>query len=153
MNSIEQKRIVFFILIFILSYGWAEEQHKIFDQGKVVFSSQRLVVNIEVATTKLQRTLGLMFRNFLPKNEGMLFVFEQQTFQKIWMKNTLIPLDVIFISGHGKIVSIIKGLQPCTEKSCEIYESAEKAKYMLEINQGIIERNKIEVGQEVLLFL
>jgi uncharacterized membrane protein (UPF0127 family) len=153
MKIIEKKRLLFFILILIASYGWTERQYKKFAHGRVVFSKQQLAINVEVATTKVQRTIGLMFREYLPPNKGMLFVFEQETIQKIWMKDTLIPLDVIFISEEGKIVSMIRELQPCVKKTCDIYYSDENAKYMLEINKGMIEKNKIETGQFLLLFL
>lgn len=153
MKTIEKKLFMFFIFILMMSYGWAEQQYKKFSHGKIVFATQKLAINVEVAVTKMQRAIGLMFREYLPEKEGMLFIFEQETIQKIWMRDTLIPLDILFISEQGKIVSMIKSLQPCTEESCDIYYSTENAKYMLEINEGMIEKNKIKTGQRLLFFL
>ncbi len=153
MKTIEKKRLLFFILICIVSFVWAGRQYKKLPHGKVVFPTQKLSLNVEVAKTKAQRTLGLMFREYLPENEGMLFVFEREAILKIWMKDTLIPLDVIFISEQGRIVSMIKALKPCMQQSCDVFYSTKRAKYMLEINKGMIERNKIVVGQDLIFFL
>jgi uncharacterized membrane protein (UPF0127 family) len=88
-----------------------------------------------------------MFRDSLAQEKGMLFVFEHELIQRVWMKNTLIPLDIVFISMQGKIVSILKGLQPCVMDPCDIYRPTEKAMYMLEISAGVIDNKGIAVGQ------
>lgn len=135
------------VFIFLVSSVYADEPYNDFAYGKVVFTGQDLTIEVEVATTEVQRSRGLMFRDSLEQEKGMLFVFEHEQIQRVWMRNTLIPLDVVFISTQGKIVSIIKGLQPCVKEPCEVYESTEKAKYMLEINAGMIDNKGIAVDQ------
>ena len=151
-NGMRQYLLI--LLMFSLSANaYAEEQYKKFGLGKVVFVKQDLTIDVEVATTKMQRTIGLMFREQLRVNSGMLFDFEKEAIQRVWMRNTLIPLDVIFISEKGVVVSILKNRLPCTKEPCVIYESIEKARYMLEIDAGMAVRNKVDVGQEVMFFL
>ncbi|MEE9337042.1 MAG: DUF192 domain-containing protein [Methylococcaceae bacterium] len=108
---------------------------------------------VEVASTKRQRNIGLMFRKNLAHNNGMLFIFEQEERQRVWMKDTLIPLDVVFISAKEKIVSIIKDLQPCMPPPCRIFISPKQAKYMLEIMAGTVQKKEIKIGQQLSLDL
>jgi len=92
-----------------------------------------------------------MGRRFLLPNHGMLFIFELQAVQRVWMKNTLLPLDIIFISKQGFVVSYLKNLQPCKRLTCPVYDSVRYAKYMLEVNAGVIDRAKIRIGEKVLI--
>ena len=147
------KQLVIFILLIINTSSYAEGQYKKFGHGKVFFSEQQLTINVEVATTSMQRTIGLMFREGLAENRGMLFDYKEQAVLRVWMRNTLIPLDVVFVSSEGWVVSILKGLQPCIKEPCEIYDSTEKARYMLEINAGTADKNKIAIGEGVLFFM
>jgi uncharacterized membrane protein (UPF0127 family) len=147
-----------FILVFLfiiamaaLSFNRDKATQFEFDKGKVVFLKQGMAIDVEIAITDKQRRIGLMHRGQLIKNAGMLFVFEQEYIQRVWMKNTLIPLDVIFISTQNKVVSFFKNLKPCKKKGCDIYMSDGNAKYMLEVNTGMINGNEIEIGQKVRL--
>lgn len=139
-----------FFLIILVTKVFGKEAHKGITNGKVMFLDQILVFNVEVVTTKTQRNIGLMKRPSLSQNNGMIFVFDQEELQRVWMKNMIIPLDVIFLSTKGKIVTILKGLQPCIKDPCHIFESKEKAKYMLEVNADIVQKTGIKIGQRVL---
>ncbi len=108
-------------------------------------------IEAEIAATKQQREHGLMYRISLNENHGMLFVYPEETRQGVWMKNTLLALDVLFLSERGKVVDIVKNLQPCLEEPCPIYISKTRAKYMLEISAGVTDRQHIEPGQELIL--
>jgi len=141
------KKYFSIVFILLISSVYAGELYNDFGYGKVVFTGQDLTIEVEVATTAEQRSRGLMYRDSLGQEKGMLFVFNHALIQRVWMINTLISLDIVFISTQGKIVSIIKSLQPCVKKPCEIYNSTEKAKYMLEINAGMIDNKGIAVGQ------
>jgi uncharacterized membrane protein (UPF0127 family) len=110
-----------------------------------------LLINVEIAKTEKQKEIGLMGRKKLVIGNGMLFIFEKQGIQRVWMKNTLIPLDVIFLSAHGEIISFFKKLQPCKNEKCPIYNSAENAKLMLEVNAGMIDRENIGIGDFIRL--
>lgn len=92
---------------------------------------------IELAITPEERWRWLMFRENLAENAGMLFVFEKEDFYSFWMKNTLIPLDMIWLDENLKIVDILSA-EPCKTENCPSYIPRGKAKYVLEVNQGLI---------------
>ncbi len=111
-----------------------------------ISNGEKLIkVNVELARAQDEITKGLMYRTSLPENRGMLFVFEGEEQRFFWMKNTLIPLDMIFISGGGRIVNIEKAV-PCKTDNCPLYLSYFPAKYVLEVNGNFTEENNIEVG-------
>lgn len=113
----------------------------------VVFSDPKVEFQVEVAETEDQREQGLMYRKTMASNAGMLFVFEQQDIQRVWMKNTLISLDIVFLSTQGEIVSILQHIKPCEQVNCPVYESKKPAKYMLEVNAGMVKIAGLELGQ------
>jgi len=98
-------------------------------------------IPVELATTDDERARGLMFRENL--EGGMLFIYNSENLRRFWMKNTLIPLDIIFIDADN-IVTIVHRATPCEEDPCEIYPG--NAKYILEVNQNYIDVN---VGDSV----
>ena len=112
------------------------------DDGRVPFS-------VEVAETQDQRMQGLMNRESLERGFGMYFIFDEEANRAFWMKNTLIPLDMIFIDDQGYIVHIVKRAQPCKRERCLTYPSKFPAKYVLEI--GALETNVfgVEIGDRV----
>ena len=93
----------------------------------------------------------IMYRQTLDTDQSMLFVFEEQATIRVWMKNTLIPLDILFINQSGQIVSMLRGLSPCKQTNCPVYQSAQPASFMLEVNAGFIEQHRIQVGQQLQL--
>lgn len=105
-------------------------------------------INTRVADTYEERERGLMSVERLPQDEGMLFVFDEEDIYIFWMKNTLIPLDMIWIDSAKRIVYIKEDAMPCY-KSCESVVPSAKAKYALEVNAGFVLRNKIKVGERV----
>ena len=100
----------------------------------------------EVASTSAQHKKGLMYRKNLPHNKGMFFIFKKAQPLSFWMKNTLIPLDIIYLSSDKKVVCLIKNAQPCKENPCRSYSCSQPAKYVLEINGGLSDKLGIEVG-------
>jgi hypothetical protein len=82
------------------------------------------------------------------ENEGMLFVYEKPGSYAFWMKNTLMPLDVIFVSSDMKIVGI-QHMEPCAMEPCRIYPPPSDILYAIEVKGGFAERNNITVGQTV----
>ena len=136
----------------ILLLLWNRPEIKLMTTGRVVFLNQQDLL-IELAMTKKQRAKGLMFRESLNHNHGMLFVFDDEGIQRVWMKNTLMPLDVVFMSIDKKVVSIFKHLQPCARDECIIYSAEKQAKYMLELNAGEIDKRNIVMGQVLNLHL
>lgn len=106
---------------------------------------------VEIADTEDLRAYGLMQRASLDENAGMLFVYPDQEIRGVWMKNTLLALDILFLSESGQIVSMLRNLQPCRQTPCSIYNSQYKARYMLEVNAGFIDQHDIKIGQAVML--
>src|SRR6478609_2692494 len=102
-------------------------------------------INAELASTPQQREIGLMFRNLMPANDGMLFVFEQPSKQCFWMKNTLIPLSVAFIGDDGSVVNI-DDMKPQTDDS---HCSARPVRFVLEMNEGWFAKRGIKAGSRL----
>ena len=110
---------------------------------------------VEVAKTQEEHAKGLMHRKSLKKTGGMLFVLDKPRTVNFWMKNTLIPLDMIFINENMKIVRIEYHAQPCPQGSstCPFYSSTVPIKYVLEIGADLAKINNIEVGNDVVIYL
>ena len=108
-------------------------------------------VYVDIANDPDEQSRGLMFRKSLEWNNGMLFVFDDEKQLSFWMKNTYIPLDMIFINNEFKIIDIKEDAQPCLEKICPKYSSKEPAKYVLEVNAGFVQKNKIKIGDRILI--
>ena len=142
----KQLKFILLLVSIVLNIPNSKAQEVHFSHSKILFIKQKLLLNVEIAKTEKQREIGLMGRNKLALDNGMLFIFEKQGIQRVWMKNTLIPLDVIFLSAQGKIVSFFKKLQPCKSGNCPIYDSVENAKLMLEVNAGMIDKENIKKG-------
>jgi len=113
--------------------------------GSVCFGNN--CFQVEIAKTEAQREKGLMNVNVLDKNKGMLFVFDREGIYPFWMKNTLIPLDIIWIDSRGKIVFIGQNVQPCKSLICPSIVPSAMAKYALEINAGITNDLGIKTGE------
>jgi len=145
------KKIIYIALISVIFSLTANAEQRLekFTNGQFVFPEHDLTINVEIAKSKKQRALGLMFREQLVANKGMLFIFEEEAIQRVWMKNTLIPLDIIFISAEANIISIFKNIQPCRHNPCAIYSSNQKAKYMLEVNAGFVADKSIAVAEKI----
>ena len=108
--------------------------------------NKNITFNVEVAKTIEERRIGLMYRKKLFNNEGMLFIFPREKIIQLWMKNTYIPLDVIFISENKVIVDIKKNMEKLSET---IVKSKVKSRYALEFNAGLINKLDIEIGDKV----
>jgi len=104
-----------------------------------------VVLDVEIADTDATRTRGLMFREELPYDQGMLFVFDDEQVRSMWMLNMQFPLDVIWFDKAGNVVHIEKNAQPCKsalETAACTFQNAEgkKAQYVLEVTAGFIEK-------------
>jgi len=106
-------------------------------------------VDLELALTPQEVTDGLMFRPSLPEKRGMLFIFEVDRYPAFWMKNTLIPLDLIFLDSTGLVVDVVANVPPCAADPCPTYEPLRRASYVLELNAGQARREGAVVGATV----
>jgi uncharacterized membrane protein (UPF0127 family) len=109
-------------------------------------AGQSVVLSIEIADTPDERAIGLMNRESLPDDGGMLFDFGADVQAGFWMKNTLIPLSIAFIDKDGVIVHI-EDMEPQTE---ELHYSPSLYRYAIEVNQGWYADNGITAGDTVL---
>lgn len=103
-------------------------------------------LEIEVADDGYEITTGLMFRKHMEENRGMLFLFPNVEMRSFWMKNTHIPLDIIFISEQKTIVTIQRNTTPFSEKSIP---SSAPAKYVLEVNAGMADKHGWKEGDRI----
>jgi uncharacterized protein len=101
---------------------------------------------VEVAHNDAERARGLMFRRFMPKDRGMLFKFDGEAPVTMWMRNTYIPLDMVFIGRDGRIVSIAENTEPLSERTIA---SGGPVIGVLEVNAGTAARDGIKVGDKV----
>ena len=102
-------------------------------------------IRVELARTELERERGLMFRKTLPDGSGMLFIFDGDQRLSFWMKNTLLPLSLAYISSDGTIRQIID-LEP---QSLEALQSERSVRYALEVPRGWFGRAGVKVGDSV----
>jgi uncharacterized membrane protein (UPF0127 family) len=113
----------------------------------VVLHGQRF--SVELATDDAQRQRGLMMRRSLPANHGMLFVFPRTDPQAFWMKNTLIPLDMLYFDAARRLVSMQLNVPPCQADPCPVYPSEGPARYVLELSGGTARRIGVQPGDEL----
>jgi uncharacterized membrane protein (UPF0127 family) len=100
----------------------------------VVLKGERFTV--ELADTSEKQALGLMFRDHLADDRGMLFLFPGEAMRSFWMKNTRIPLDIFYFDSGLRLVSVAENAQPCRSQRCPPYPSAAPARYVLELRAG-----------------
>ena len=103
-------------------------------------------ITLELAITPDEIQQGLMFRTALPETRGMLFLFESVHVPSFWMKNTLIPLDMVFLSPEGVIVDVVHDARPCKEDPCPQYVPTGEALAVLELASGAAARHGLVAG-------
>lgn len=107
---------------------------------------------VEIADDDTERARGLMFRDTLADGTGMLFIHEAEEPQAYWMKNTRIPLDILYFDEGRKLVTQQRNVPPCSAgDACPSYPSDQPARFVLELNAGEAERLKLQDGAELTL--
>ncbi|BBD45407.1 MAG: DUF192 domain-containing protein [Petrimonas sp.] len=124
-------------------------------QGTLAFLSAQnndtlSVIDIEVADNNQRRARGLMYRKSLPADAGMLFVFDEEEIQGFWMKNTYIPLDMLFVNADNEIITIHTNTAPLKEWN---YASTRPALYVVEVNAGYCAQKQITEGDKIIFEL
>ncbi len=109
--------------------------------------------SVELADTQEKRTLGLMFRDSMPEDHGMLFIFPGETRRSFWMKNTRIALDIFYFDSSLTLVSVAENTPPCRTPECPTYPSDGPAKYVLELNAGKAVELAVKRGDVLELYL
>lgn len=133
--------------IFLINYNPVVNNED-FNLGKEVCFGENCY-SVSVADTEAERERGLMEVDFMPKNKGMLFIFEEEGNYAFWMKDTLIPLDMIWVDSDFKIVYIEENTMPCFTQNCEVFNPNKNARYVIELNSGQVEFQNIEIGDFV----
>lgn len=118
-----------------------------FDSYAIVDFGNNIKVSVEVAENEVQRQQGLMYREEMAENHGMLFIFPTESRYTFWMKNTYISLDIIFLNQDLEIVTIHENTK--TNQTEERYQASENSLYVVEVNAGFTYKNGIEVGDRV----
>ncbi len=111
------------------------------NEGKVL-----TMLDVELAEDDEERSRGLMYRNKMKENQGMLFIFDFEELQSFWMRNTVLPLDIIFVNSNYEIVKIHKNTTPFLEEG---YPSYRPAQYVVEVNAGYTDKFGIEEGNKI----
>ncbi|HMQ79382.1 MAG TPA: DUF192 domain-containing protein [Ignavibacteria bacterium] len=119
-------------------------------QGEVYFqdSAKKLLkkIDVEIAETEETRHLGLMYRENMQEDQGMLFLFPAEEYQSFYMKNTVMPLDIMFINSKKQIVKIHRNTVPYSEKSLP---SMNPSIYVVEVNAGFADKYNIKEGSHI----
>ena len=106
--------------------------------------------SVEIADDDAERARGLMFRDEMAADHGMIFIHDSEEPQAYWMKNTRIPLDIFYFDGKRKLVSVSKRVPPCTMgDQCPPFASAGPALYVLELNAGLADELGAKPGDEL----
>ncbi|WP_375714122.1 DUF192 domain-containing protein [Rhizobium sullae] len=139
----------FLALFFILAASAFAQQQPPFDKEPLVIrtaSGKMLNFTVEIAATDDQRQYGLMFRKEMAEDAGMIFDFGQPRRVTMWMENTILPLDMLFIDSGGTIRHIKENAVPYSRA---IIDSMGEVKYVVELNAGVVRKSGISVGDKV----
>lgn len=106
-------------------------------------------ITAELAVTDEQRQQGLMYRQGMKEDQGMLFIFEVEDFYSFWMKNMLFSLDLLWLDSNRQIVHIEENIPPCASDPCPSYEPARPARYVLELVSGSVKKHGLKLGDRL----
>ena len=142
----ERRRGCCLVFLLFISASCIGQTH--FKSGSLTINTKfdNLYYRVEVADNPRLKSIGLMYRSSLPANQGMLLLNEKPQRLNIWMKNTFIPLDIIYIDADGYIVRIVENAQP---ESTRVMPSGGSVKAVLELNAGQVQKRDIAVGDRV----
>ncbi|WP_420574526.1 DUF192 domain-containing protein [Kordia sp.] len=149
--------LLFFFAVAMVSCGDSDQNKKVktaeikfTKEGELTLSKANgddiITLNVEFAETAYERETGLMHRTSMKDNEGMLFIFSSSLPRSFYMKNTYLPLDIIYIGADKKIVSFQENAKPLDETGLP---SEVPAMYVLEVNAGLAEKWLLEIGDTV----
>ncbi|MAC41530.1 MAG: hypothetical protein CMJ05_07040 [Pelagibacterales bacterium] len=143
------RALIFTLIYLLISTSILQANNIRFKKDVLLIKTKtsEYIFNIELAVSPQERSKGLMDRSSIRQNEGMLFIYPKNQVIKMWMKNTLIPLDMIFIRDNGEIEKIIKMTTP---KDLTVIGPEVKLKAVLEINGGITSYLNIKKGDYVI---
>jgi uncharacterized protein len=103
----------------------------------------------ELMLTNEERALGVMFRDSLPRDRALLFVFEEAAFESFWMKNCRFPIDMVWLDSERHVVHVAESAPPCKRDPCPSYRPLRRALYVVEMNAGQARREKVRIGSVI----
>jgi uncharacterized membrane protein (UPF0127 family) len=118
------------------------------DPPRVVFPDG-YAVHVEIAADPATREQGLMYRDGLRDRTGMLFIFPEPGVHPFWMKNTLIPLDILWIDEQKRVAHVKYGVPPCKVDPCPSYDPEVPARYVLEVADGVARQHNVAAGAQL----
>ncbi|MFQ6082526.1 MAG: DUF192 domain-containing protein [Candidatus Aminicenantia bacterium] len=133
-----------FVLFLLISFC-AGSQNKFI---KVYFPNGKSVT-AELAITDQERAVGLMFRESLSSDQGMLFIFEEEGYYSFWMKNMKFAIDIIWIDENKRILHIEEKVLPCRKEPCPSYLSSLPARYVLELVAGKVKEENLKIYDQL----
>jgi len=137
----------------IIFVSWGAKAAEIQNKNEVCFQAKTIGLEqincfqVEIARTQEERERGLQLRSSLGEDQGMLFIFPESGRHSFWMKDTLIPLDMIWLDESQGVVDILKDVPVCSEDPCPVYAPGKQAKYVLEVNAGYVSSLNIQEGE------
>lgn len=135
------KKIFFIIICFFSQIAYSEELVFITPEKQFTFKT-------DIAKTPLEQEKGLMYKKSIPNDYAMTFIFKEPKIIYMWMKNTFIPLDMVFFDSNGQIIHLKENAQPHDET---IISSKYKAKGVIEMNAGLIKDMQLSIGNNILI--
>ena len=148
--------IIFTVILFSACGGGVNKSSSCLDEPLVFQQSlpkrvcfKEHCFEIELALSSQERARGLMYREHLDNDKGMLFVYKEEGLYNFWMKNTIIPLDMMWISPDKEVVFIARDVKPCKDEPCPVIYPGSKAMYVLELNANSTSRIHLEVGDKL----
>lgn len=108
---------------------------------------------VEVADTPEKQLTGLMYREFIPDDFGMLFIYRTENYRSFWMKNCRVHLDIIFLDKNKQVVNIHSNVPPCEDEPCKTYGSERPAQYVLELRGNRAKELNLKPGDTIFFSL
>ena len=136
--------VTFMAFIFVCCYATSAKNQ--LDVGYALLNNKK--VALEIASDPHSREIGLMYRDSLAENKGMIFIFDKSDEVGFWMKNVRIPLDMLFVS-HSKIVKVEKDVPICKNDPCSVYTSDAAVDSVIELKDGFCDKYNIKAGQTI----
>ena len=140
--------VIFLLFLFILE-GISKGDYRNNDskyQSNIVVKIKDKSFLMDIAKTSKERKLGLMYKESLDSNKGMIFIYNKEKKHPFWMKNTMIPLDIIWLNKSKQVVYISKNTQPCKQNDCLSIKPNRRAIYVLEINANLSDKLGLSIG-------
>ena len=140
--------VIFLLSLFILE-GISKGDYRNNDskyQSNIVVKIKDKSFLMDIAKTSKERKLGLMYKKSLDLNKGMIFIYNKEKKHPFWMKNTMIPLDIIWLNKSKQVVYISKNTQPCKQNDCLGIKPNRRAIYVLEINANLSDKLGLSIG-------